>query len=171
MLRYNGFWEDLENLRDELRPQGYEPDWGFLENEAHYRIDNPESGYGVCPFDFLHGECNVFAQYLNRKYRYPIECVYEDGNLVHAYNVIKTDRDTLYMDIRGYISNLDAFMAEFYDSGLWRNDDGTTYGRYEKADDMPETIFCTETAILDAAAFMDKEYDYWDISAYFIKAA
>ena len=88
--------------------------------------------------------------------------------LIHAYNIIESGCNALYLDIRGFISDFDDFMAEFYDNGLWGNDDRTTYGRYDKATDLPEDIFCTEKEIMAAARFMDSEYDYWDPEANFI---
>ena len=111
-----GFYSDLEVLREE-----YEADFSFLQNEI--------SSHGLTPYDFLHGSCDVFAYYLNKQYKYDVECIYErddDDNkrLIHAYCTEKlSDGSVAYIDVRGVTTDYDEFIAEFIDNGLFSNDD------------------------------------------------
>lgn len=147
---YNGFWSELKALQNDSPDENVET-FDFMENEPKY--DYKEHVNYLSPFDFLHGFCNVFAQYLNEKYGYEIEYVKECGGLVHAYCVYKD----CYIDIRGIHNDYDEFMNEFTVNGLWSNDDDTyTF----QCNEMPKSFRDDENAY-KVAAKIDSYYNYY----------
>ena len=119
----NGFWLELDELRKENPEDDY--DFSFMEN---YTLKDNK----LNAFDFLHGFCNEFADYLHEKYGYSVEAVREYGNLIHMYCTAEIDGETHFIDIRGICDDWDEFMQEFTDAGLWENMDRTRYLEYEK---------------------------------------
>ena len=98
--------------------------------------------HGITSYDFLHGNCNIFAEYLHKKYSYNIEAVFEEpSQLIHMYcTTVSPFGEKLYIDVRGVNSDFGEFMQEFEDSGLWTSEsmkDGYSYTiKYGK--EMPE---------------------------------
>ncbi len=95
-----GFWKELFALQDDDPEAG----WGFLENEFGL--------FGLSPYDFLHGSCDIFAEMLHEKYGYDIEYA-ECLGLVHAYCVCEYNNQTYYIDVRGICTETFGFMEEF----------------------------------------------------------
>ena len=123
-----GFWKDFEEYKEE--DEDAEMD-GFLQSELSFSTSDIEDYDGKEDDEpnYLHGDCTVFAQCLNETYGYNIECVYqmeddeEEPQLVHAYCTTKIDGKKVYIDARGMTDDYEKFMAEYYDAGLWSNDD------------------------------------------------
>ncbi len=117
-------------------------------------------------YDFLHGDCNLFAQYLHETYGYKLGAVFEtddDENyhLVHMFCYNKQDDGrTDYIDVRGKCDDFDLFMKEFYDVGLWADDDYTIYNEYDKMPDNYKVSGEDAWRIL-AAACMDYWYSFY----------
>lgn len=99
MKKYD-FWDELRSLREEFP----EASWGYLENEY--------SLFGLSPYDFLHGSCDIFAEVLHEKYGYTLEYA-ECLGLLHAYCVKELDGHTYYIDVRGICSDYDEFLEDF----------------------------------------------------------
>ncbi len=151
---FNGFWDDLEALKNDLPDEGIET-FDFMQNEPTY--DYKEYVNYLSPFDFLHGFCNVFAQYLNEKYGYEIEYIKEFGSLVHAYCIYKG----CFIDVRGIHTDYDEFMKEFTLNGLWDNDDDTYTYQCKK---MPDSFRNDEDAY-KIAKKIDTYYGYYSPKA------
>lgn len=104
----NGFYNEL----DELKKEDNEADFGFLENLAVSEEDNA--------FNFLHGDCALFAAMLSDIYGYEIECIRETrddepGKLIHAYCVANINNEKAYIDVRGITTDAEIFYEEFED--------------------------------------------------------
>lgn len=174
-ISMNGFWEDrkaiLDGLDEDERPEfdddfcehGFE----FMDATSSDIRDIPGYANDFSAYNFLHGHCNVFAQYLSKKYGYDVEAVYEvnrwDHNrktLVHMYCTYEKDGKTVYVDIRGKCNDWDLFMKEFYDLGLWENDDDTVFGNYTE---VPRRYRAkrSDKWIFAAAAVYDEKYGYY----------
>lgn len=102
----NGFYNEL----DELKAEDNESDFGFLENVTVSEDDNA--------FNFLHGDCGLFAAMLSDIYGYEIECIRETrddepGKLIHAYCVAKINNEKAYIDVRGITTDVEIFYEEF----------------------------------------------------------
>ena len=88
--------------------------------------------------DFLYGDCNIFAQYLHKRYKYEMEAVYlDDGfggkQLIHMYCVSRNeDGRKIYIDCRGKCDSFPALMQEFEDAGLWSSDEPYIIKRYKR---------------------------------------
>ena len=191
-----GFWKErLRILEEDIPEEGYDPDdfsefgFGFMENEtdafsdedherwadmlskANKSVDNCMAMSVVSRFTphcFLHGDCNIFAQYLHKKYGYRVEAVFEDcgdgekPKLVHMYCKYEPEPGyKVYVDVRGKCNDFDLFMKEFYDNGLWGNDNYTVIREY---DDIPEDCRTDEEDLwrLEAAEKTDAVYGYYD---------
>ena len=190
-----GFWKErLRILKEDMLEEEYDPDdfsefgFGFMENEtdafsdedhekwtgmlseANKSIDNSMAMLVVNRFNphrFLHGDCNIFAQYLHKRYGYKVEAVFEDcgdgekPKLVHMYCKYEPEPDyTIYVDVRGKCNDFDLFMKEFYDSALWGNDDYTVIREY---DEFPKDFRTSEEDQwrLEAAEKIDMGYGYY----------
>ena len=133
-----GFYRELDDLREEYP----EADFGFMENERlsenmvsklvfKSRNSNKVVLLSVMnnysAYNFLHGDCNIFAQALHDITGFPIYSIQEpdwNGNyrLVHMY----CESESGYIDIRGITDDWEEFLAEFKDNGLMNDDDTTT---------------------------------------------
>ena len=151
-MRMTGFWDEYNSiLADDP-----DADWGFLENGLKCR--------GLTPYSFLHGDCTIFAQYLHDTYGYGVEAVFQEpSQLVHCYCVACTsDNTALYIDVRGACSDYTEFMREYYEAGLWDNDD---YSYTLSYDEVPEK-YCAPTwgFAYEAAEAIDKEYGFYRVT-------
>ena len=155
-----GFWTDLEKMQKDTP----EADWGFLENELF--------AYGVNLYDFLHGRCAYFAQYLHDTYGYKIVGLYEEPDqLIHAYCVEVIDGISYYIDVRGITDNWAEFIQEFYDTGCWCGD--YSYSYYLTDNDVvskedaegikKESPYNNP---YKAAAVIDDKYKYYNLRTY-----
>ncbi len=99
MKKYD-FWDELKSMQEEMP----EATWGFLENELNL--------FGHNPYDFLHGNCDIFAEILHEKYGYELEYA-ECLGLVHAYCVTEIDGMTCYIDVRGICCDYEEFLDDF----------------------------------------------------------
>lgn len=103
----NGFYNEL----DELNNEDNNANFGFLENIIVSEEDNA--------FNFLHGDCGLFAAMLSDIYGYEIECIREtddDGfpcKLIHAYCVANINNEKAYIDVRGITTDSVLFYEEF----------------------------------------------------------
>lgn len=103
----NGFYNEL----DKLKKEDVEADFGFLENISVSDEDNA--------FNFLHGDCGLFAAMLSDIYGYEIECIRETqdddspGKLIHAFCVTTLNNKKAYIDVRGITTDSDIFYKEF----------------------------------------------------------
>lgn len=103
----NGFYNEL----DELKNEDNDADFGFLENLVVSEEDNA--------FNFLHGDCGLFAAMLSDIYGYEIECIRETqdddfpGKLIHAYCVANINNEKAYIDVRGVTTDAELFYEEF----------------------------------------------------------
>ena len=94
------------------------------------------SGYSL--MDFLHGDCNIFAQHLHERYKYEMEAVYlDDGyggkQLVHMYCIGQDGKGrNIYIDCRGKCGDFLTLMQEFEDAGLWSSDEPYIIKRYKR---------------------------------------
>ena len=155
-----GFWEQYDDT---------DPDstFGFLENayniysedhalyqSAMHNVAESMSGgqtddialqfakrvvLDYTPYTFLHGDCNIFAQYLHETYGYDIEAVMFRGAggknlLIHMYCVDGSGADTEYIDIRGRCDDFSLLMAEYCD---WFDEDDEDVF-IQRFSDMPE---------------------------------
>lgn len=159
-----GFWEDYEEYREE---EG-EADWAFLDGNDVDVVCDMNIGDEIFhrrynAYDFLHGCCTAFAQYLNETYGYDIEIIYqryddeEDSSktaqVVHAYCITPEGH---YVDIRGVCDNWEEFIQDFIDTGLWDNDDYSFEQTYKE---MPEDLKTSpDGSVYKAAIEMDKKY-------------
>lgn len=108
---HNGFYSEL----DELLNEGEDADFGFMENEVLGK-DIKYDGRTFSAFNFLHGFCNVFAQILNEKYGYSVECIYnEAGRLVHCFCIDDSNGKLVFIDVRGKTDDYFEFVSEFED--------------------------------------------------------
>ena len=154
----DGFWEDLESLWEEYP----DSEWGYLEGEikTHNRT----------PYNFLHGECDIFARYLSDKYGYKMSALYEEpGQLIHAYCVNEINGVTYYIDVRGIIDDWNEFIKEFYDNGLWCGDYSYSYFLEDK--ELIDLLNHDENNMsyreaYKASAVIDDEYRYYDFYDY-----
>ena len=96
---HSGFWE----------PYYDDPEGGF-----HF-LEVVDSYRGISLFDFLHGYCDVFAYWLNKRYGYQVVTAYCGYQLIHAYCVDYIGSTPVYIDIRGRHTDWDEFWEEFYD--------------------------------------------------------
>ncbi len=125
-----GFWVEFEEYLNENPEEAENAEMdGYIQTELTFSTCEERNEDGLEP-DYLHGSCTTFAQCLNEVFGYKVECVYQTEDpddspqLVHAYCTTQTtDGKTFYVDVRGMIDDYDKFMAEFYDAGLWSNDD------------------------------------------------
>ena len=156
-MRY-GFWNDIYSLREDAEDEGYleDIDFSFMDGGLH--------SHGYNTYNFLHGCCNEFADYLHRTYGYKVMAILEHGQLIHMY----CETDSGYIDIRGVCDDFEEFMQDFTDNGLWENSDCTVIREYKK---IPAKYRASEDG-LKAAAAMDQEYGYYDPYIYeWLKAA
>lgn len=115
-----GYWKELEDIRKE---EGCEDaDFGFMENLTGAAWgDEPWTlkGKEFNAYDFLHGYCDIFAEYLSSTCGYETESVYSDEEgkvLVHSYCVIKREGESdLYVDVRGVCDSRRVLLEEFED--------------------------------------------------------
>lgn len=156
-----GFWQERLRILEEMSEEQSRDDFdafgfGFLESEnigngifentetfikalmeANKAVDETcaKSIVGnYSAYNFLHGDCNIFAQYLNKEFGYKVGAVFqedESGNkqLVHMFGIYHVDEYynaegyDIYIDVRGMCTNFEYFMKEFYDNGLYDPDD------------------------------------------------
>ncbi len=150
----NGFWTNLEALKEDDAEAG----WEFLENELKTKT-------GETPYHFLHGSCNIFAQHLNETYGYRVEMLYEEpGQLIHAYCTYKSSSGkTYYIDVRGITDSFEELVQEFIDCGIWCGD--MDYSWILKGKDTPEELQAQGwigKRTLEAAKEIDEEYRFYD---------
>lgn len=81
------------------------------------------------PYDFLHGDCNIFAQYLHETYGYAIEAVMKREEdrcaLIHMYCIDESSGAKEYIDVRGRCTDFDLLMEDFCD--FYDKDDEDIY--------------------------------------------
>ncbi len=163
----NGFWEEYSSVLED----DPEADWAFLDvlDSGQTDVDSEHfSGRKINAYDFLHGDCVAFAQYLNEKYGYEVEIAYQrdddeedsPARIVHAYCIAKaSDGKDVYVDVRGANSDWDEFMREFYDQGLWANDDYSFEQPF--ANGVPADLKVDKnSSAYRAAAELDEEFGY-----------
>ena len=155
----NGYWEDLKAFDD----GDGEFDWGYLENEQPLDVDCAPL-FGLNPYDFLHGYCDVFAEELEAAYGYRVESVYENERLVHAYCVAENESGPLYLDARGACGSWSLMMQDFYDSGLFANEEASHFtivneSALARNHQIPKE---DEEKIRSAAKFLIDELGFWD---------
>ena len=156
-MRY-GFWEDRESFLEDYPDTG----WNYLEDEfkTHNRT----------PYNFLHGECDIFARYLSDKYGYMMSALYEEPNqLIHAYCTNEVNGVVYYIDVRGITDNWEEFIREFYDTGIWCGD--YSYSYFLEGKELDEVLNHNriEMSFLEAykaSAAIDGEYRYYDFYDY-----
>lgn len=128
----NGFWNRYEKIKKKARGEEKEAvSFAFLKGFTFpvtmYAADYKEAAEFTA-YDFLHGDCTVFAQYLSEKYGYNIVADFEWGEdmkepwLIHMYCTHR-DRDgnTVYVDVRGKCTDYHEFMDEFFRDGFYGN--------------------------------------------------
>lgn len=130
MFMQNGFYNEL----DELKNEDNEANFGFLENLTVSDEDNA--------FNFLHGDCGLFAAMLSDVYGYEIECIRETqdddfpGKLIHAYCVTTLNNEKAYIDVRGITTDSEVFYEEFENQMTYLKETNTflfvDYEGYEK---------------------------------------
>ncbi len=153
---YNGFWKELdENV-----------EWNFLE-------DALKTNTGDTPYDFLHGACNIFAQYLNETYGYRVEMLYEEpGQLIHAYCVYESPSGKFYyIDVRGITDRLEDMMQEFIDCGAWCGD--MDYSWILNGKEIPEELQATGwlgKKTMEAAKEIDEHYGFYNTKTWLSKS-
>ncbi len=163
----NGFYKELDEIRKE-DPELYNGvyDFSFMENcegiDGEGFNDVDEEGIRFNAFDFLHGYCNEFADFLHKKYGYQVEAVKEDGELVHMYCTADISGKKHYIDIRGITDSWEEFMEEFYNAGLWGNDDRSKYIKYQE---VPKKYRCASKKRKMLMENLDMDYDYYRIPA------
>ncbi len=136
---HNGFWNELIDIRKSIDPCA---DFSFLENEM--TLMDGFKRYTV--YDFLHGSCVYFAQYLHDMYGYEMEHILDDdGKLCHAYCKKQADNGkTLFIDVRGAIDDFNMFMEEFEDfvtPGEWDQEEWKAHvkqGNYSVKEELLE---------------------------------
>ena len=160
-MRY-GFWTDHDELLEEYPNCG----WEFLQNEFCHG--------GITPYDFLHGHCNLFAEYLHDVYGYDIEAVFEDPDtLIHMYcTTCSVDGRKLYIDVRGITSDFRELMQEYEDEGMCTLAENLADGYLyicQFGDQMPYRFQSNYTAyhkrVLTAARMIDEEFMFYDRTA------
>ena len=152
------FWNDFDILEKETDPDDY-VDWWFLvsENGAEAELKEPLKEANMTLYDFLHGECTIFAQYLKNTYGYTCEAVFEYGRLVHMYCM---DDDGNYLDIRGKCDDWDKFMQDFYDLGMYDNADSVRFKTYKRVPGKYSDR-TKDKRFLKLCKKIDKAYGYW----------
>jgi hypothetical protein len=100
-MRVPNFYDERRELQEEFGDD--ELDFSFMVNLA----------WGGDGLQFLHGECDIFALQLKRKYPKYTVCVIKDEKCacIHAYCKYKQ----YYIDVRGITSDADEFFDEFAD--------------------------------------------------------
>lgn len=146
-----GFWEELDSIRKENPDDEY--DFSFMDM---YSSDTSS----LNAYDFLHGCCNEFADYLHSKYGYQIEAIREYGHLIHMYCTAEIDGVEHYIDVRGICDDFDEFMQDFTDNGLWENSDCTIYRQY---DEVPKK-FKLKKRNKSTVEFFDRTYACYQIA-------
>ncbi len=151
-----GFWTEFDEILEDL-PNA---EWGYLESELKTN--------GLTPYDFLHGLCNYFAQYLHDIYGYKMAGLYEEPDqMIHAYCTKEIDGVTYYIDVRGITDDWNEFIKEFYESGTWSGD--YDYSYFLTGDQVNERDNIEEMRkgkAYEAAQMIDREYGYYDFPSY-----
>ncbi len=98
-----GFFKDAEELRKTLHSRCFT----FMDAEGM------ECGE-FTPYDFLHGNCEIFACFLWKKYGWPVRKAYSNGRLAHAFCIgPRIDGSHILIDARGGATDLEEFWGEF----------------------------------------------------------
>ncbi len=201
IARCTGFWQErlrmIDNFGQEYlqeHPDAYgRIDFNFMESIRPFsqsditswtdllcmenKAVNDELAHAIIrdysAYNFLHGDCNIFAQHLNEKYGYQVGALFEcnqmredDLNLIHMFCIQQQDGQTVYIDVRGKCDDFLTFMKEFYDSGHWSGDNETSM--YVTYDMVPEKYQTSSEDIwrLKAAACIDKTKNYYNPAAH-----
>lgn len=80
-------------------------------------LDEEFKAYGYTPYNFLHGNCDVFSAYLCSEYGYPVfNILSSNGRLIHSFcdGGTKNGR-RVFIDVRGKTNSFQEFIDEFLD--------------------------------------------------------
>lgn len=125
-----GFWKTHKKTKGKVKNTGKEAlSFSFMKNYGFpvtmYAPDYKKAKTFTA-YDFIQGDCNVFAQFLNEKYGYDIVAEFERDEetgepwLIHMYCTYEgIDGGTVYVDARGKCTDYDRFMEEFLGDGYF----------------------------------------------------
>lgn len=91
------------------------------ENDSYICINYSETDekylHELNPYDYLHGRCDTFAEFLYKRYDYPAYMIKnpDTDKLVHCFNMVCFNNTNYYIDIRGITTDYEEFMSEFED--------------------------------------------------------